>query len=140
MTQNLMDELMNDLPHDTCPNCRRLYTTEEVQKYGFGSALCPDCRTSQKIEITIAEDLDGFLGNDSQAIEQIDIEASQANYEKELTEAIHEFYPELVIHFDWGGARNNYFGFDGNEDELQSDLEMFEERVYNMQDFWVNKA
>ena len=93
---------------------------------------------TEKQKITIGEDLDGFLGYDSDAIAQIDIEASQANYETNLCKAIHEWYPDLVIEFAWGGS-SNYSGFEGDEDELQSDLEMFEDRVYNLQDFWVNK-
>lgn len=87
--------------------------------------------------LRIGEDLDGFLGNDSNAIAQIDIEGSQAAYEEALKKRILEWYPDAEIEFAWGG--NSYYDDFDNPEEIQFDLEMWEDQVYNMQDFWVMK-
>jgi predicted Zn-ribbon and HTH transcriptional regulator len=50
MTYNF-DQLLgtSNLPHDTCQKCGRLYTTEEVQKYGYNNpSTCPNCMTEQE--------------------------------------------------------------------------------------------
>ena len=94
---------------------------------------------TEKIEITIGEDLDGFLGSDSAAIEQIDIDASQANYETAVTKAINEIYPDMVVTFAWGGSTNTN-EFEGDPYDLQSNLADIEERIYNGHEFWVTKV
>ena len=87
--------------------------------------------------LRIGEDLDGFLGYDSDAVAQIDIEASQAAYEEALKKRILEYYPDTEIEFAWGG--NSYYDdFDYPED-IQTDVEMWTEQIYNMQSFWVMK-
>jgi hypothetical protein len=42
---------MDGLPHDTCQGCGRLYSTDEVQKYGYNNpSICPDCMSNQERE------------------------------------------------------------------------------------------
>ena len=98
---------------------------------------------SQKFEITIAQDTDGFLGYDPEAIAQIDIEASKEAYEKQLTQKINKYYPDLIITIEWDGSRSTYTWPMEDEPEtykdLQDDLEWITEEVYNSQKFWVTK-
>ena len=101
---------------------------------------------NKTFEITIGEDLDGFLGYDSEAIAQIDVEASQEAYETAVAKQVFEMYPEIKkVHFAWGGNSNWADWQYAQEkpvqaaDEMQWDLEAIEERVYNGQDFWVMK-
>lgn len=96
-----------------------------------------------KYEITIGEDIDGFLGYDQGAIAQIDIEASQAAYEAEVTKRINKLYPDLNVAFAWGGSSDYTYPMDDdpeNYSDLQFHLEMIEEEVYSSQMFWVEKA
>jgi len=87
--------------------------------------------------LVIGEDLDGFLGYDSEAISKIDVEASKEKYEEMLSKKIKEFYSDIEIKFNWDGE-SDYYDFDDPE-EIQTDLEWMEDVVYNSQDFWVMK-
>jgi hypothetical protein len=94
-------------------------------------------------EITIRQDLDGFLGNDSESIAKLDIEKSQANYEKMIRKEIKKIYPNLIVNIEWGNvvSKNYLFGdFPMEEQEnFQWELEGITERIYNTQEFWVEK-
>jgi hypothetical protein len=97
---------------------------------------------TEKFEITIGEDLDGFLGYDQSAIDQIEIEESKENYEVAVRKQIKSIYPDLTVEFAWGGSSHYSAPIDLEPEtygDLQADLEMIEERVYNMQDFWAIK-
>lgn len=93
-----------------------------------------------KQTITFGQDLDGFLGYDPQSIATIDVEASQANYERKIAKRIHEIYPQLTVEFAWNGnSRYSYLMDEPEYASLQDDLEMITDQVYGLQDFWVYK-
>lgn len=93
---------------------------------------------SEKIEITIGEYLDGFLGYDSDTIALVDIEASQKKYCDILRVEIRKIYPNLDVNFVWGGQTH----LDDLEDVdiAQWELDSIEEEVYNNGEFWVYKG
>jgi hypothetical protein len=95
-----------------------------------------------KITLEIHQDLDGFLGYDSSTIDMIDVEASQASYEKRVLKLLAEWLPEYSFEFVWD-QNNNYslHQIDDPSEEMtvQDMMEMAVDQVYNMQDFWVDK-
>jgi FMN phosphatase YigB (HAD superfamily) len=92
---------------------------------------------TKRIEITIGQELDSFLGNDPDAIATINIEASKESYEQAISKlAERELNVEIAIAWD---GNNDTSEYEGDKDELQSDIEDLVDRVYNSQDFWVNK-
>lgn len=97
-----------------------------------------------EFEITLGEDLDSFLGNDPDAIVQIDINASQDAYQAAVAQEVGRLYPEIKsVNFAWGGHTNydqwQYAQDDPDKsgDWMQYDLEDIEDRIYNRQEFWV---
>jgi hypothetical protein len=93
---------------------------------------------TEKIEITIGEDLDGFLGYDSDAIALVDIDASKQKYCDMLRAEILKIYPDLNINFNWDGQ--TYLDDPEDIDIAQWELEDIEQKVYNSGEFWVYKG
>lgn len=119
-------------------------TMSEIVSTAIDRMYTEEIKMLEKIEITIGEDEESFLGNDPAAIAQVDIEASKENFEKALRKEIRRRYPDLVVNFAWGGNSDYAWLMDRANDReeykyLQDDLEEIGDRIYNQQDFWVTK-
>ncbi len=89
------------------------------------------------IRIVLSED--GFLGNDSAKIKEIDVPASKGEYVHSLFVELDRAFPfaEISISFD----DNPYIEVDGARDSTQcGEVAAIEEDVYNSGEFWRYNA
>ena len=104
--------------------------------------------TKQLFELTLKNDDAGMFGGmSSEEIEQVDVDATIAAYEKEVTAAIAKKYPEIKVVHQYGPYCGSSFRWTHLTDETdetdESDYyDLISDvigEIYNRGTFWVTK-